>query len=60
MKKEYVLYKGETLLEIGTAEMLAKIFNVTEKTIRFYSTPAYLKRCEKRHKGNYKIAIKLD
>lgn len=55
--KEYALYKGEKILGTGTIKELAKMFNVKEKTIMFYHTPAHKKR-EK--KGNAKVLIDLD
>ncbi|WP_375379805.1 hypothetical protein [Listeria booriae] len=42
--KEYALYRGDTLLQIGTAEELAKFKKVKRKTILFYATPSYRKR----------------
>ena len=44
MKKEYAIYKGDKFLDIGTAEELAKKFNVTANNIRFLSTPSAKKR----------------
>ena len=44
--KEYALYKGEECLAIGTIKEIAKIMNVKEKTIYFYTTPTYKKRCK--------------
>jgi len=58
--KEYALYKGEELLAIGTKKELANKFNVKEKTIGFYMTPAHLKRMSKSHIGNYKVVVGLD
>ena len=58
--KEYALYKGEELLAIGTKKELAEKFNVKEKTITYYMTPAHLKRNSKSHIGNYKVVIVLD
>lgn len=58
--KEYALYKGEELLAIGTKKELADKFNVKEKTITYYMTPAHLKRNSKSHIGNYKVVIVLD
>lgn len=46
-KKEYALYKGEECLGIGTLKELAKKFNVDIKTMYFYTTPTYKKRCKK-------------
>ena len=45
--KQYAMYKGEECLGIGTLIQLAKQLNVTYKTLRFYTTPTYKKRCEK-------------
>lgn len=45
MKKEYALYKGEDCLAIGTIKEIAKQKNVKERTIYFYTTPTYKKRC---------------
>lgn len=59
-KKEYALYKGEKLLIIGTIDEIAKHQNIKRKTVLFYQSPAYLKRHEKFHIGNYKILVKLD
>lgn len=59
-KKEYALYKGEELIMFGTAEEIAKAQGVKKKTILFYQSPAYLKRHEKSHIGNYKVLVKLD
>ncbi|WP_376698835.1 hypothetical protein [Listeria booriae] len=42
--KEYALYRGDTLLQIGTAEELAEFKKVKRKTILFYATPSYRKR----------------
>lgn len=42
--KEYALYKGEELLEIGTLKFLSKKFQVKIKTLLFYQTPAQKKR----------------
>ncbi|MBC1290524.1 hypothetical protein [Listeria booriae] len=41
---EYALYRGDTLLKIGTADELATFKQVKRKTILFYATPAYRKR----------------
>lgn len=59
-KKEYALYKGDECLGIGTKKALAQKFNVKEKTISFYSSSAYLKRCEKAHLNNYKVVVKIE
>ena len=49
--KEYALYKGDELLDIGTLNELSKQFGVKIKSLLFYQTPAYRKRTsEKRGK----------
>lgn len=60
MGRIYALYKGEKLLMIGTIKEIAKLQNVKERTIMFYQSPAYLKRHEKSHIGNYKVLVKLE
>lgn len=42
--KEYALYKGEDLLDIGTLEYLSKKFKIKIKTLLFYQTPTQKKR----------------
>lgn len=44
--KEYALYKGEECLAIGTIKELAKQLNVKIRTIQFYTTPTYKRRCK--------------
>ena len=51
----YALYKGDTVLTIGTKEELAKYLNVNIRTIGFYSSPTY----RKRNKGNCYIVIRI-
>ena len=46
MSKEYALYKGDKLLGIGTAEELAKKYNIKRDTIFYYASPAYKKRAD--------------
>lgn len=41
---EYALYKGDELLQIGTADELAAFKQVKRKTILFYATPTYQNR----------------
>lgn len=58
-RKEYALYKGENLLIIGTVDEIAKSQNIKRRTVWFYQSPAYLRRCEKSHTGNYKVLVNL-
>lgn len=59
-RKEYALYKGDKLVMIGTIDEIAQAEGIKRKTVFYYQTPAYLKRHEKSHLGNYKVLVKLD
>lgn len=43
-KKQFALYKGESLITFGTKEEIAKERNVKVASISFYKTPTYKKR----------------
>ncbi|MGE7854489.1 hypothetical protein ACQKNN_27265 [Bacillus paramycoides] len=59
--KEYVIYKGESLICIGTVQECAQYLGVPPKTILFYKTPAYKKRVANRKKArNYLTVTALD
>lgn len=60
-KAEYAVYKGEQLLCIGKAKECAAELGVSESTIRFYTTPAYQNRIDRRkNPKNYTTAFKLE
>lgn len=60
-KAEYAVYKGDQLLCIGTAEQCAEDLGVRPDTIRFYTTPAYQERINKRRRSkNARTAIRVD
>lgn len=44
--KEYALYKGEECLAIGTLLQISIKMKIKYKTIKFYKTPAYKRRCK--------------
>lgn len=48
MNKEYALYKGDELLDMGTLEYLSKKFNIKKKSLLFYRSPAYKRRTSER------------
>ncbi len=48
--KEYALYKGEKCLAIGTIKEIATQMKVKIRTIYFYKTPTYKKRCKESFK----------
>lgn len=53
--QEYALYKGDVLLEIGTAKEIAEKLGIKKTSVYFYGTPA----CRKRNKNNARILIKI-
>lgn len=57
MKKEYALYKGEVLLDIGTLDELQEKYKVKRETLYFYQSPAHKRR---KKKGNLRVLVKLD
>lgn len=58
--KEFAVYKGESLLCIGTMKECAEQIGVLPQTVRFYTTPAYRRRIDKRkNPRNYIVAVNL-
>lgn len=57
MMKHYALYKGDKFITEGTLIKLASELNVKYRTLKFYLTPCYKRRC-KRSK-NRRILIEL-
>ena len=46
----YVLYRGDEVLDVGTAREIAERRGVRPETIRFYCTASYQKRIRNRDK----------
>ncbi|PEZ81870.1 hypothetical protein CN374_30090 [Bacillus cereus] len=60
-QKEYVVYKGESFICIGTVQECAQHMGVLPKTVRYYATPSYKKRAAKRKKAtNYLTVTRLE
>lgn len=57
-KTVYALYKGDTFIDLGTACELAKVLNVSERTIKFYATKTYKER--RKESNNSIIVIKVE
>lgn len=49
-KREYAIYKGETLLAIGTAEECSEELNVSKEYIVWLTMPTAKRRLAKRKK----------
>lgn len=47
-KSEYALYKGDTFIDLGTAEELAEKHNFKLRTIYYMTEPSYRKRMRKK------------
>lgn len=58
MTKGYALYKGDEFLAMGTIKEIANQMNVKPKTIAFYKTNTYKKRCKSF--DNRRILISVD
>lgn len=59
----YALYRGEECLFIGTIYEIAKEYSIKIESVKYYLTPAYKRKLEKRKRGRYKnqrILIKLE
>ncbi|MGH0427608.1 hypothetical protein [Bacillus pretiosus] len=55
--KEYVVYKGESLLCIGTIQECADYMGVLPATVRYYTTPAYQRKLAKRKKARNYLTV---
>lgn len=60
-RKEYVVYKGETFVCMGTVQECARHMGVLPETVQYYTTPTYQKRLAKRKKArNYLTVTKVE
>lgn len=55
--KEYAVYKGESLICIGTMLECAQHMGVLPETVRYYMTPAYQRKLAKRKKARNYITV---
>ena len=44
--KEYILYKGEDIIALGTIKEIAKDTGLKENVVRYYGTPCYASRAK--------------
>lgn len=57
---EYALYKGESILSIGTIDEIAEEMDVQYRTIKYYTTGAYKRKLAKRkNPKNFKVLVLL-
>jgi hypothetical protein len=45
-KKEFMVYRGDEFIDVGTLDELSKRLNKKRETLRFYTTPIYHNRCK--------------
>lgn len=58
---EFVMYKGEDFLHIGTLDEIAEERGVLKRTIYYYTTDAYQNKVSKRKTArNYITVTKLE
>ena len=57
--KEYVVYKGESLLCIGTIQECADYMGVLPATVRYYTTPAYRRKLAKRKRARNYLTVSV-
>ena len=58
-KPTYALYRGDELLDVGTANEIAKRRNVKPETIRFYATPSYQRQSKFKNPDRRLIAVRV-
>lgn len=58
-KQEYALYKGEEMLAVGTIKEIAEQLGIAPDTVRYYSMPAYFKKCNGKM-SNRRVLVKID
>lgn len=54
---EYVLYKGEEVIAMGTAQEIADKLGITKDTVKFYGTPAYKRRRKNSKTRHYLVKV---
>ncbi|MBG9611697.1 hypothetical protein [Bacillus cereus] len=57
--KEYVVYKGESFVCLGTIQECAQDMSVLPETIRYYTTPAYQRKIAKRKKARKYVTVSV-
>lgn len=54
---EYAVYKGDTFICMGTAEECAEEMGILVKSFKFYLTPSYQNRINKRKRAKNYITV---
>jgi hypothetical protein len=59
-KCEYALYKGDTILGVGTLDELSQQLHLTVWSLRYLTNPTYFKRMAEKGYTNYKRLYKIE
>lgn len=57
--KEYVVYKGESFVCLGTIKECAQHMGVLPETVRYYTTPAYQRKLAKRKRARNYLTVSV-
>lgn len=57
MEKTYALYYGDTFIDLGSRKYIADLLGVTEKTVEWYTYPAWRRRHKNENEGIIIIKI---
>ena len=60
MAVEYALYKGDNFLDIGTIKDLSERYNISVKTLRWYSTPCYKNKIKNKNNIKSYVVVKIE
>lgn len=60
MAVEYALYKGDNFLDIGTIKELSKRYNISVKTLRWYSTPCYKNKIKNKNNIKSYVVVRIE
>lgn len=60
MTAEYALYKGDNFLDIGTIKELSKRYNISVKTLRWYSTPCYKNKIKNKKNIKSYVVVRIE
>ncbi|MCJ0932571.1 hypothetical protein MST22_15595 [Virgibacillus halodenitrificans] len=56
-QKEWAVYKGDKFLFIGSTNECAARLGVKNETVRYYSTPTYWRKLEKRNNWDNSLIV---
>ena len=57
MKKTYALYHGDKFIDLGSRKYIAELLGVTEKTVEWYTYPAWRRRHKNKNEGIIVIKV---